>query len=140
MASEPGLNTSLMVEGREVEVRIRVDLTSIPILIELINVLSLGDPVHISTQIFLHLLLLTKLLEISSSFRLLSLLREFSTHKYDLLDKQTNAHTQHRDKHTLFAVGEGIFGEFGKLWKVCGKSAAISICNCLSQVSNIINI
>lgn len=43
-----------------------------------VDVLSLRDPVQITFQIFLQLLFLSKLLEISTSLRLLSLFRELS--------------------------------------------------------------
>lgn len=43
-----------------------------------VDVFGLSDPVQVALQVLLQLLLLSQLLEISASFRLLSLLREFS--------------------------------------------------------------
>lgn len=57
---------------------VRARLTWIPVLVQLVHVLSLGDPVHVATQVFLHLLLLPQLLEVSSGLGLLPLLAELS--------------------------------------------------------------
>lgn len=53
-------------------------LTWVSVLVQFIHVLSLSDPVHVSTQILLHLLLLSQLLEITTSLCLLPLLTELS--------------------------------------------------------------
>lgn len=53
-------------------------LTWVSILVQFIHVLSLSDPVHVPTQILLHLLLLSQLLEITTSLCLLPLLTELS--------------------------------------------------------------
>lgn len=57
---------------------VRVCLTWVPVLVQLVHVLSLCDPVHVTTQVLLHLLLLPQLLEVSSGLGLFSLLAELS--------------------------------------------------------------
>lgn len=62
------------------------------ILIVRVDVLGLCDPVQVALQVVLHLLLLTKLLEISTSLCFQSLLRELTM----LIYIHTYAHTHTR--------------------------------------------
>lgn len=55
-----------------------ITLTRGSLLVQLVHVLGLSDPVHVPTQVLLHLLLLPQLLEVSPGLGLLPLLTELS--------------------------------------------------------------
>lgn len=73
-------NTSKLIKSRSMNSHPPpgLHLTWVSILIQVVHVLRLSDPVHVSTQILLHLLFLPQFLEISSSFGLLPFFTELS--------------------------------------------------------------
>lgn len=65
-----------------------------------VDVFGLGDPVQVSLQILLQLLLLTQLLEVSTSFGLLSLLGKLSTMANEYERAWTHANWRCPNEHT----------------------------------------